>query len=254
VLFRSNTLGEFNVRVNEVALDKSVFGGVKPISLLKTIVMNGSRDIPKEILIDALWPDASTSAGEKNFKINLHRLRKGLEPDPVKEFGYTYVSQKSGLVSLDLELIHLDIDAFMDLGAEGGRLESDNKLDEALVCYGKAVGLYKGDYFAEDLYQEWIGQRRDMFRSKYIEILGKKAKLHEDMDQWQEAVDTWRLILGTDPFFEAAYQNLMILYADAGRKNEALHLFKECRSILKKELDTEPEVQTREIYARIREL
>ncbi len=62
------------------------------------------------------------------------------------------------------------------------------------------------------------------------------------------------LILGVDPFFEAAYRNLMILYADAGRKNKALYVFKECRSILKKELDTEPEVQTQEIYTRIREL
>ena len=184
----------------------------------------------------------------------LHRLRKGLEPDPVKEFGYAYVSQKSGLVSLDLELIRLDIDAFMALGAEADRLESDNKPDEALVCYGKAARLYKGDYFAEDPYLEWIGRRRDMFRSKYIEILQKKALLHEDMDQWQEAVDTWRTILGIDPFFEAAYRNLMILYADAGRKNEALYVFRDCCSILKKELDTEPESQTRGIYNRIREL
>ena len=251
---RINTLGEFNVRVNDILLDKSVFEGAKPISLLKAIVMNGSREIPKEILIDALWPDAGASAGEKNFKINLHRLRKGLEPDPVKEFGYAYVSQKSGLVSLDLELIRLDIDAFIALGTEAARLESDNKLEEALGCYGRAAGLYKGDYFAEDPYLEWIGQRRNLFRSKYIEILQKKALLHEDMNQWQQAVDTWRAILGTDPFFEAAYRNLMILYADAGRKNEALHVFKECSSILKNELDTEPESQTLGIYNKIRKL
>lgn len=62
---RINTLGEFNVWMDDTLVDKSVFEGAKPISLLKAIVMNGSRDIPKEILIDALWPDASASAGEK---------------------------------------------------------------------------------------------------------------------------------------------------------------------------------------------
>jgi LuxR family maltose regulon positive regulatory protein len=216
--------------------------------------MNGSRDIPKEILIDALWPDASASAGEKNFKINLHRLRKGLEPSPVKEFGYAYVLQKSGLVSLDLELICLDIDVFMALGAEAARLESGNKPDEALACYIRAALVYKGDYFVEEPYLEWLGPRRELFRSKYIEILEKKGMLHEALHQWQEAVDTWRAILGTDPFVEAAYRNLMILYADAGRKNEALHVFKECQGILKRELDTEPEFQTQQIYARIKKL
>jgi LuxR family maltose regulon positive regulatory protein len=251
---RINTLGEFNVRMNDIPLDKSVFEGAKPISLLKAIVMNGSRDIPKEILIDALWPDASASAGEKNFKINLHRLRKGLEPSPVKEFGYAYVLQKSGLVSLDLELICLDIDVFMALGAEAARLESGNKPDEALACYIRAALVYKGDYFVEEPYLEWLGPRRELFRSKYIEILEKKGMLHEALHQWQEAVDTWRAILGTDPFVEAAYRNLMILYADAGRKNEALHVFKECQRILKRELDTEPEFQTQQIYARIKKL
>jgi len=248
------TLGEFKIRVNGTLVGNSAFGGAKPISLLKAIVMNGSRDIPREILIDALWPDADAAAGEKNFKINLHRLRKGLEPDPVKEFGYTYVSQKAGLVSLDLELIHLDIDAFMALGVEAARMESANRPEEAVACYDRAAGLYKGDYFAEDLYHEWIGPRRDTFRTRYIEILQKKGLLHEEMDQWEKAVQTWRRILVTDPFFEAAYQNLMILYADAGRKNEALHVFKECCSILKKGLDTEPEFQTRQLYGRIREL
>lgn len=251
---RINTLGEFNVWINDTLLDKSVFEGAKPISLLKAIVMNGSRDIPKEILIDALWPDASASAGEKNFKINLHRLRKGLEPSPVKEFGYAYVLQKSGLVSLNLELVCLDIDLFMALGAKAARLESGNKPDEALACYSRATLLYKGDYFVEDPYLEWLGPRRDLLRSKYIEILEKKGRLHEEMDQWTEAVATWRAILGNDPFFEAAYRNLMILYADAGRKNEALHVFKECRGILKRELDTEPEFQTQQIYARIKKL
>ena len=248
---RINTLGEFSVRVNDTPLDKSVFGGDKPISLLKAIVMNGSRDIPKEILIDAIWPDASAIAGEKNFKINLHRLRKGLEASPVKEFGYAYINQKSGLVSLDSELIYLDSDEFMAIGAEAIRLESVNKSDQALLCYSKAAGLYKGDYFVENPYLEWLAPRRELFRSKYIEILEKKARLYEDMNQWQEAVDTWRCILATDSFFESAYRNLMILYADAGRKNEAIHVFKECQSILKNGLDTEPESQTRDIYARI---
>ena len=153
-----------------------------------------------------------------------------------------------------MELVCLNVDLFLVLGAKVARLESKNKPDETFACYTRAALVYKGDYFVEDPYLEWLGPRRDLFWSKYIEILEKKGLLYEEMDQWPEAVDTWSVILGTDPFFEAAYRNLMILYADAGRKSEALHVFKECRGILKRELDTEPEFQTQQIYARIKKL
>ena len=81
--------------------------GIRPKLLLKSIVLHGSRDVPKEILIDDLWPEPSGTAGEKNFKINLHRLRKGLEPEYQKDFGDSYVIHKPGLVSLDSELVSL---------------------------------------------------------------------------------------------------------------------------------------------------
>ncbi len=251
---RINTLGEFKVLVNNEPMDKSMFEGTKPLSLLKAIVLNGSRDIHKEILIDALWPDADGTAGNKNFKINLHRLRKALEPDPIKAFGYTCVIQKAARVSLDLELISLDTDEFLALGAKATGLEFVNTREETLVCYTRAARLYRGDYFAEDPYMDWIAHRRELFRSKYIMILQKKAMLHEDMNQWEEAMDTWRKLLQTDPTFEEAYQNMMILYADAGRKNEAMQVFNKCRNILRTELDTAPDPQTLDLYEKIKKL
>lgn len=251
---RINTLGEFTVLVDNHPMDKAMFEGAKPISLLKAIVLNGCRDIHKEILIDALWPDADPAAGNKNFKINLHRLRKALEPDPVKAFGYTYVIQKASRVSLDMDLISLDTDEFLALGAKATGLEFVNTREQTLVCYAGAIKLYRGDYFADDPYLDWIAHRRELFRSKYMTILQKKAMLHEDMNQWQEAMDTWRKLLQTEPTFEGAYQNMMILYADAGRKNEAIQVFNKCRTVLKTELDTAPDPETLDLYEKIKNL
>ena len=222
---RINTLGAFSVLVNGRRLDKSAFGGAKPILLLKAVVLNNARDIPKEILIDALWPDASASAGDKNFKINLHRLRKALEPSPVKEFGHAYLRLKAGRISLDPDLIRIDADLFAELAAQGRAHEDSDRLESALDCYTRAAAVYQGDYFCEEPYQEWIGQRREAYRRTCIEILSNKARIHEELSQWQAAVDAWQDILVRDPAHEAAFQNLMILYADAGRKTDALQIF-----------------------------
>jgi DNA-binding SARP family transcriptional activator len=76
--------------------------------------------------------------------------------------------------------------------------------------------------------------------------------LHEELDQIEKAVESWLLLLEADPYFEAAYQNLMILYADSGQKNRALDVFQECRSLLRKDLGTEPDEQTVTIYQKIK--
>jgi DNA-binding SARP family transcriptional activator len=74
------------------------------------------------------------------------------------------------------------------------------------------------------------------------------------MNQWQEAMDTWRTLLQTDPTFEGAYQNMMILYADTGRKKEAIQVFNTCRAVLKTELDAEPDPETLDLYEKIKNL
>jgi len=232
------TLGQFNVFFNNK--DFKAFEGAKPVLLLKSIVLHGSKDIPKEILINDLWPDATSKAGGKNLKINLHRLRKAIEPNPVKAFGYSYIVQKAGLISLDKDLFTLDVDEFFVLGAKAVENEKNNKIKIALEYYEKAVQLYKGDYFSEEPYMEWMFRQRDLLRIKFIELVQRKAMLHEELDQIDKAVSSWDLILSIDSCYETAYQNLMVLYADSGRKNQALDIFFKCLEIFKEELGTEP--------------
>ena len=82
-------------------------------------------------------------------------------------------------------------------------------------------------------------------------MLEKKAAIHEDMDDWQGAVDTWLRVLDMDACNESAYQNLMILYADAGMTGEALQLYQRCRALLRQQMDAEPVPETRAIYEKI---
>ncbi|WP_457552121.1 BTAD domain-containing putative transcriptional regulator [Desulfobacula sp.] len=249
---RIETLGKFNIFCANKILDNKAFEGARPILLLKSIVLHGSKDIPKEILIDDLWPKATAKAGDKNFKINLHRLRKAIEPEPKKEFGYSYISQKTGLISLDPELVTIDADEFIAFGARAIENEKKSRFKTALKFYEKAVKIYKGDYFAEEPYIEWISRKRELFKARYIELLQKKAMLHEELNQMEKAVESCQLILEADSYFETAYQNLMILYADSCQKNKALDLFQKCRLLFNNDLGTEPDVQTFNIYNKIK--
>lgn len=247
-----SSLGRFAVHRKSRSPEPVLFEGARPVLLLKAIVRHGARDIPKEILIDDLWPDADAESGEKKFKVTLHRLRKAMEPVYEKQFGYAYVLQKTGLISLDPHLVQIDAEQFMTMSKKGLKAEQRNQPGKALGYYKKAMALYKGDYFAEALYMEWIHRKRDLYRTRFMEILERKAGLHEELDQPDEAIDTWQAAIQTDPCFEKAYQNLMILYADSGRKSVALEVFEDCRKILDRELGARPDNQTLQIYNRVR--
>ncbi|MCP4021399.1 MAG: protein MalT, partial [Desulfobacteraceae bacterium] len=249
---RIETLGQFNIFLGNRLLDPKSFEGTRPVLLLKAIVLHGSRDIPKEVLIDDLWPKAAPKAGDKNFKTTLHRLRKAIEPRPQKEFGFSYILQKAGLISLDPELVVLDVDDFMAYGTKAMETEKNNKFQRALTYYGRAVDAYKGDYFAEEPYKEWIARKRDLLKARFLELLKRKARLHEELDQMDRAKGAWHLILEADPYYEAAYQNLMILYADSGQRHKAMDIFKEFCLLLKAEVGSEPNAETLRIFNNIR--
>lgn len=248
------TLGGFSVQIGDSPLDNSSFEGAKPRQLLKTIILNRLSDIPREILIDSLWPNATPEAGEKNLKVNLHRLRKALEPQPDKRLGYFYVVQKAGLVSLDPDLVVLDSIELSHLAAKAGEMEARNQPEQALGAYTRAAELCRGEYFMDDPYLEGVAGIREMLLTQQIEILERKARLHEELDQWQEAVDTWQAVLKLTSCAETAFRNLMILHADKGLKQKALEFYAQCCTQLKNELDAEPGSRTREIFQKVKKL
>jgi len=40
------------------------------------------------MIVEEIWPGLSAKAGEKNFKVNLHRLRKAKDPRLIQSLEY----------------------------------------------------------------------------------------------------------------------------------------------------------------------
>lgn len=245
------TLGPFSVVRGGHPLPAAALGGPKPLMLLKVLLLNGGRDVPKDVLMEALWPDAGESAGEKNLKINLHRLRKALEPFAVKAFGHIYLGQKGGRISLAADLVSVDTDTFISLARSGRRLESQGDPEGALASYQEAAALYRGDYFSDDPYMEGVVENREMYKRTCVDLLERAAVICREQNRWQEAAAALKRVLEIDTCHEAAYQELMAVYGGAGLKNEVIQIFSKCREALEKELDAEPDIRTRRLFDRL---
>jgi DNA-binding SARP family transcriptional activator len=246
------TLNGFQVWLDESPLSNQAWEGNQAQNLLKAIVALGSgRKVRKELLIDELWPDSSPKAGEKTFKVALHRLRKSLEPDLSSRFGSSYVHLKKGLVRLDDHLCKTDIVQFHALCRKAEARLEERRTQEALKTYAEAISLYKDDFLARDVDAQWAVPIRESLKQRYIEVLLRVARSYETLGSWTKAVRHYEMALECDPVLEEAYRRIMNLYADRGKRSKALQVFEKCRENLRKHADIEPDEFTVSVYRRI---
>jgi DNA-binding SARP family transcriptional activator len=225
----------------------------QPKKLLKTIISYGDERVPKEIIIDELWPEESPSVAERNFKTTLQRLRKSLEPFILKDFGSSYIHLHDNIVFLDPELCHVDADRFLSLFKMAEEKEKRGDGKGAFSFYAEALEIYKGDFLPETLYAPWPDKKREELRAKYIELLNKMAKFHEKQGAMRKAVDCYKKAIQVDPLIEESYQKLMTFYSSKGMYNEALRTYEECKKALKKGLKSKPDETTDAIHKKIME-
>jgi LuxR family maltose regulon positive regulatory protein len=250
---RLQTLGGFHLWRGDLLIEETEWEGHQPQLLFKAIITHGGQGIPKDVLMEVLWPEADPAMTEKNFKVNLHRLRKVLEPTMDKAFGSSYVHLKANLVSLDPELCQVDVDEFLSLYKKGEQKEDQSDIKAAVGFYKKALGLYAGDFLAEELYHPWVEERRQQLQGKFLDLLHHLAKLYEGRGSLLKAIDCYNRVVETDILAEPAYRSLMSLYAQRGMRNAALRTYENCRQSLKEILNVEPEEATTAIYRKILE-
>ena len=254
VPIRIRTFGNFQVFRGENRVPDQDWKARPPKLLLKALIARGGSGVPKDLLIEDLWPEAPPESGDSQFKVALHRLRYALEPSMAKSRGSSYVILKDNLVSLRKDICRTDLEEFLSLQKQGKKAEEAGDTDHALLCYRSAIDLYSGDFLAEDLYEAWAELRRYQLRTMYIDLLYRTAASYETQGKSKKASEYYKMVIKTDPVCEAAYQKLMLIYSNGGMRAEALKVYEDCRKTLEREIGVEPGRLTSSIYRRIIEL
>ncbi len=246
------TLGGFEVRRNggEVVSDAQ-WAGIRQKLLLKAILVNGCREIPKDILMDALWPDGSHDAALKRFKVTLHRLRRILEPEVDQRAGLSCIFLKDNLVSLDMGRCRVDVNDFLEACDEIRQLKRDDDDERILSACRRAADIYRGDFLPEELYLSWAEMKRAALKDQYIAVLMEMVGLLERKGDLDEAARHCGIVIQADPLAEQACQRLMRLLHRQGRRSAALKIYRDLEKALAVELDTVPDPASTQIFHEI---
>ncbi|MBV9896833.1 MAG: winged helix-turn-helix domain-containing protein [Chloroflexi bacterium] len=236
-------LGAFEVRLNGKPLE--TWRAVKPRALFQYLVSHRQRPVPREALIDALWPDPDTAPAGTALKVVVHRVRKLLRQTARRleiqatEDGYR----------LDGPDLWVDVEEFERLCLEARKHELEGRIDDAAASYARAVTLYRGD-FLEDVPDEWVVLRRERLKDVYLLALARLTDAAFANLDYEQCIEHSQQILAHDPCREQAYRVLMLCYAHLGQRGRVRRWYEVCVRTLRGELDVDPEPDTRATYER----
>lgn len=246
-------LGEFRVLRNGAPIRDGEWKSRLAKTLVKLLAIYGDRKLTRDEAGETLWPDADTAQKPMLLSSLFHRTRKVLEPDGPATRGDSCIIQDGGLLSLNPRKVWTDIHEFSALHATARQKRSSREQDtgKTLALYDQAFSLYQGDILPGDLYHDWAQGRREHMRKIHSEMLTHAVALTEAQDDRNRTCTYYERMFSLDPCNEKACRWLMTWNLAAGQRSDAVRLYDRCQLALRKELDIEPDEQTRKLYRSI---
>jgi DNA-binding SARP family transcriptional activator len=223
----------------------------KILSILKYLLVNSSRPVSQDHLMGWLWPESNLKKARWSLNSAIHGLRKLLSGCS-SSVSVNYVFLEDGYYRLSPSVgVTTDVDDFDSRHEQGRRLEKDRRMRDAAIEYEEAIELYRGDYLAEDLYEDWTMVERERLANAYMDILDRLAIHYMEVGQHQESISACYRVLEKDRCHEDSYRLLMQCYARLGLRARALHQYRMCEQILGHEYGTSPSPETRSLYVKL---
>ena len=224
----------------------------KARAVFQYLVLRPGEPVPREVLMEALWPECDPQAAANNLKAAVHGLRQalaGILDDGDAQAGILFVQGRYQL-SPGVEL-WLDVDEFEQHWAAGRRLEREGRRADAVREFELAAALYRGDYLQDEPYEEWTLLRRERLRDVFFAVVSRLADHAMTAGDYETAIANCQRIVDGDPGREDVYRRLMRCYSRLGQRHRALRWYEICRRAMRAELDAEPEPETEALYRRL---
>ncbi|RAV21994.1 response regulator [Paenibacillus contaminans] len=205
------------------------------------LIHQEGKYIDAAVIIESLWPEADYKNARTYFYTCISFLRKSFQEYGVQanvnKNGGGYAIEAKGLVS---DVAEISAIADMALTEEG--------LD--VRRYDKLISLHKGEYLAGDDFG-WAVWRREELNSKYILALRTASDRFMKSGKPMLAADSLHRILALSPDSERDGRELIKLYINEDKRNEAINVYRQLNEAVWLHLGVELEKETVRLYESI---
>ena len=169
--------GEFEVRRGEDLIESREWDRQKTRSLLKLLLTRPGRALSRDEILEALWPNLAPQAAEQSLRVTVSLLRKALEPDLERGSDSRYIlRRRPGYLFYRDSNCDVDAWKFEELKNKAEAAQADGQLDRAISSYRAALELVRGDFLAEDPYEDWAIEARQEWRERHLGVLSNLSE------------------------------------------------------------------------------
>ncbi|HEV2093881.1 MAG TPA: BTAD domain-containing putative transcriptional regulator [Rubrobacter sp.] len=243
---RARFFGHFELLCGDEAVALGRNG--KALTILKYLLAQRTRPVSQDHLMGWLWPDSSLKKARWSLNSAVHGLRKLLGDCPSLASVNCVLLEEGHYRLCPAVRVTTDVDEFDGRYERGRSLERSRRMPEAVAEYERAIGLYRGDYLVEDLYEDWTMVERERLANAYVDMLGRLAVHYVETGQPHECIRACYRILEKDRCHEDSYRLLMRCYVLLGLRGRALRQYRLCEKTIGREYGMSPSPETRALY------
>jgi DNA-binding SARP family transcriptional activator len=202
--------GGFRMEIDGRVVDLS---GVRARArmLLRLLAMRAGQPVHREVLTEALWPDLRPAAATRNLQVSVSNLRKLLQP-------YAAVVRTGDAYALALyadgRADTLAFGAAIDRWRSARRGEDGDAV--AAAALREALSVYRGELLPEDGPAEWVIEERERYRRLAASAASALAAIELARGNGAEAVVAAEQCVGTDPYHDTGWRQLLSAYELSG--------------------------------------
>jgi DNA-binding SARP family transcriptional activator/ActR/RegA family two-component response regulator len=249
---RIQTLGQFRLWRDGQAIE--VWERPQAESIVKLLLVRrarGGRAVAADELITRLWPDSDEESGRKKLLPLISVARHTLEPD-IEPRDSNFILRSANGYFFDLSgRVTWDVIEFRKHLQRGQQLARAEQWAEAIVELEKGRDLYKGDFLAEDRYDDWAIDIRREVSVEYRDLLLNLADACAALGRYSHAIEACEIALRKDPLLESVYRRLMRFHYCHGEKGQALKVYRDCLKLFEELFGESPTPATRQLHQAI---
>jgi ATP/maltotriose-dependent transcriptional regulator MalT/DNA-binding SARP family transcriptional activator len=247
-------LGPLEIRLGDVSLPEKAWKSRKALTVLKYLAANRFAGfIPRDVVMELLWPDTLADSAAKNLNAALTALRKTLEPGAARGES-SYVATHGDALRLELGAGGwIDVEVFKEKTSQAVKARELGDFDTYFGALKEAADLYRGEFLNEDPYEDWCREDRESFAKAYIKLLVDISTEYLRRGENEQALVYLDKAIAKDPGMEELYRKQMTINSVMGRRAGIEEAFRRCRDYLEENYAVQPSRETTDLYQNLRQ-